>query len=424
LISSVERMELSRAVEFAIVIAALLLPCVPMSLKQGPSGGAKARRFSDSPGTANEQPVPRKEYVGDEKCAHCHQEIFDSYEKTAHHLTSQVANKNSIVGTFSPSTNIMHTSRPDLGFRMDLKGDQFFQTAIWGTPPNERTHTQRFDLVVGSGRNGQTYLFWDESQLFQLPVGYSTVLRRWINSPGYVDGTASFGRGIIPRCLECHAAYFESQFPDPDSNFYNTKNFVLGISCERCHGPGRGHVQSHEEQTQSSKSGAAMQEMPIVNPAKLSRQLQAEVCAQCHAGPGYRELRPAFSYVPGKPLEDYIDLGSDDATKDIDVHGKQVKLLMKSRCFQASKNMTCSTCHDVHRVQRDLAAFSQRCLTCHDGENMVRHASLTADSTNNCVDCHMPTLETKVVELDVNGKKVRPRLRTHWIRIYSESERQ
>jgi hypothetical protein len=417
-------MELSTGVAFAVVTAALLLPCVTWSYWQESNGSAKATNISGSQKAAGEQPNARKEYLGDQTCARCHEDIFDSYRKTAHHLTSQTANKNSIVGTFSPGTNTMHTSRPDLEFRMDSKDDEFFQTAIWGAPPNERTHTQRFDLVVGSGRKGQTYLFWDENQLFQLPVGYSTVLGRWINSPGYVDGTASFARGIIPRCLECHATYFESQFSDPHSNFYNTKNFVLGISCERCHGPGRGHVQSHDKQNEAGKGSVSAQEMPIVNPAKLSRQLQADVCAQCHAGPGERELRPAFSYAPGKPLEDYIDLGPDDMTKDIDVHGKQVKLLKKSKCFQASKNLTCSTCHDVHRVERDLAAFSQRCLSCHKSEPMAGHATLPANTTNTCVDCHMPTLETKVVELDVNGKKVRPRFRTHWIRIYSESERQ
>ena len=415
---------MSRGVEFAIVIAALLLPCVTLPHKQEPSRGTKARGVPGSPGAANEQPVPREGYVGDETCAHCHQEIFNNYEKTAHHLTSQAANKNSIVGTFSLGINTMRTSRPDLEFRMDSKDGEFFQTAIWGTPPNERTHTERFDLVVGSGRKGQTYLFWDDNQLFQLPVGYSTVLDRWINSPGYVDGTASFARAIIPRCLECHATYFESQFSDPHSNFYNTKNFVLGISCERCHGPGRGHVQSQGKQNEAGTGSVSAREMPIVNPARLSRQLQADVCAQCHAGPGERQLRPAFSYVPGKPLEDYIDLGPDDATKDIDVHGKQVKLLMKSKCFQASKNMTCSTCHDVHRVERDLAAFSQRCLSCHKSEPTAGHATLPANTTNTCIDCHMPTLETKVVELDINGKRVRPRFRTHWIRIYSESERQ
>ena len=59
---------------------------------------------------------------------------------------------------------------------MDSKEDGFSQTAVWGTPPNTRSHTERFDLVIGSGGKGQTYLFWEGDQLFQLPVGYSTVL--------------------------------------------------------------------------------------------------------------------------------------------------------------------------------------------------------------------------------------------------------
>jgi len=86
--------------------------------------------------------------------------------------------------------------------------------------------------------------------------------------------------------------------------------------------------------------------------------------------------------------------------------------------------MTCSTCREVHRVERDLTTLSQRCLTCHKSEDLTGHIKPMANKTNNCIDCHMLTLETKVVELDVNGKKVRPRLRTHWIRIYSEGERQ
>ena len=375
------------------------------------------RNVATSRTTTNKSSPPRSEYIGDAGCAHCHQAIAETYDKTAHHLTSQPATQNAILGSFRPEANTMPTSNPNLHFRMDSQDGQFFQTAVWGSPPEERTHTQRFDLVIGSGRNGQTYLFWDENQLFQLPVGYSTVVGRWINSPGYPDGTASFGRGIIPRCLECHAAYFESQFADPNANFYNTTNFVLGISCERCHGPGRAHA----EKQANGNAGA----LPaIVNPAKLPRKLQADICAQCHAGPGERELLPAFSYVPGQALEKYLDLGPSDSAQEIDVHGKQVKLLMKSRCFLASQQMTCSTCHDVHKPEPDLATLSERCVNCHKAQATGQHPKMVTATGKTCIDCHMPMLETKVVKLDVDGKTIRPRLRTHWIRVYSESERQ
>jgi len=148
------------------------------------------------------------------------------------------------------------------------------------------------------------------------------------------------------------------------------------------------------------------------------------VCGQCHGGQGTRELAPAFSYVPGQPLENYIDLGPIDSEADIDVHGKQVMLLKKSRCFQGSPNMSCSTCHDVHQRERDLAAFSQRCLTCHQIEACGVYSKLGTAIASNCIDCHMPNQESKVVFLDVHRKKINPQFRTHWIKVYSEGRAQ
>src|SRR2546422_8885079 len=86
-------------------------------------------------------------------------------------------------------------------------------------------------FVIGSGGKGQTYLFWKADQLFQLPISYWRELGQWVNSPGYRDGVANFGRPIIARCLECHASYFES-LPPPD-NRYSKTGFVLGITCEK-----------------------------------------------------------------------------------------------------------------------------------------------------------------------------------------------
>jgi hypothetical protein len=353
-------------------------------------------------------------FVGDRACLPCHQDKVETYYKTAHHLTSQVADKNSVAGTFSEGANILKTSNPDLFFRMDANAKGFFQTAVWGTPPRTWSRTERLDLVIGSGGKGQSYLFWDDDQLFQLPVGYSTVLGQWINGPGYRDGTANFERPIIPRCLECHASYVKALEPLPSNNRYDKADFVLGISCERCHGPGREHV------AQSDSKARAVLGPAIVNPARLPRERQFEVCSQCHGGQGVRELAPAFSFVPGQPLGNYIDLGPVDSN-DIDVHGKQVVLLEKSRCFQSSSNMSCATCHDVHEPERNLATFSQRCLTCHQIEKCGVYPKLGREIANNCIDCHMPNQETKVVFLDVSGKKVNPRFRTHWIKVYPSS---
>jgi hypothetical protein len=406
-------------------IAVVLLFASFLRLRaQSPSATAQNRAASPPVRTTAKKPllVPRSEYAGDDACGKCHQDKLESYNKTAHHLTSQLANKETILGTFNPGANIMRTSNPDLYFRMDARDDGFFQTAVLGSPPNEKTRTHRLDLVVGSGGKGQSYLYWDDDQLFGLPVGYSTLLRRWINGPGYVDGTAKFDRGIIPRCLECHATYFASKFPSANSNVYDTKNFVLGISCERCHGPGRGHVESFANKSATSTRRAPARR-PIVNPAKLQPQRRAETCGQCHGGHGAPEALPAFSFVPGQPLGNYINLAASGPAADVDVHGQQGKLLAKSRCFQASADMTCSSCHDIHKPEPDLAALSQRCLSCHKVEPSATHAALGNSIVNNCVDCHMPILDSKVVSLDIDGKQVPARFRTHWIRIYFEAER-
>ena len=412
--------DLRRVSALAITAGIVILACTALPHAQTPS--AKAQSAASARSTPKKPLlVPRSEYVGDEACARCHEDKAESYDKTAHHLTSQPANKNTILGTFGSGENIMRTSNPNLQFRMEAKGDQFFESAVWGTPPNEKTRTHSLDLVIGSGQQGQSFLYWDDDQLFGLPLGYSTIMHRWINGPGYVDGTARFDRGIIPRCLECHAAYFESKFPSADSNVYNTANFVLGISCERCHGPGRGHVQAQEQERGTAAKATPAAGRAIVNPAKLPSQRRAEICGQCHGGHGAPEALPAFSFVPGQPLANYLDLA--DSSKDADVHGHQGVLLAKSKCFQASPDMTCSTCHDIHKPEPDLPSLSQRCLGCHKLEMTETHGKVGGARLNICVDCHMPVLASKVVSLDVDGKQIPARFRTHWIRIYSEEDR-
>ena len=358
--------------------------------------------------------VSRDSYVGDETCATCHGDKIKTYYGTAHHLTSRRAKGDSIAGTFRPDANILKTSNPGLSFIMEIKDDGFFQTAIWGTPPFTTTRTEPIDLVIGSARKGQTYLYWKGDRLFQLPVSYWIDVGKWVNSPGYADGVANFNRPIIPRCLECHASFAESFTGSEPNNRYNKASVVLGISCERCHGPGREHVASHR----SGSSGTSAEW--IVNPAKLPRDREVEVCAQCHAGHG-KSMAGTFSYVPGERLDAYLALDRPDPKAKIDVHGNQVALLQRSRCYQSSPKMTCSTCHDVHVSQRDAAAFSSRCLTCHMIENCGEFSRLGEKIAHNCIDCHMPVQQSNAIVSDSSGKQSNARVRNHWIKVYPES---
>ena len=377
----------------------------------------QSARASQQPSQPQTAPSPevtnksRQAYVGDEACRGCHSEKLESYFQTVHHLTSRLADKDSISGSFAEGKNILKTSNPGLYFRMESRPDGFYQTSVWGIPPVTSVRSERMDVVIGSGKRGQTYLYWKSDRLLQLPISYWSDLDGWVNSPGYRDGLADFDRPVIPRCLDCHATYAESIAGPPPPNRYKPTSMVMGISCEQCHGPGRGHV---EAITANKTAGG------IVNPAKLTRERQIEVCAQCHAGHG-KPLAAAFSYVPGEPLGKYLQRTQPDPGAAVDVHGNQVALLQMSRCFRSSADMTCSTCHDVHTTQREAAGFSTHCLKCHEMHACGEFAKLGEKIAANCVDCHMPVQSSNLIVSSFIGKQTKARMRNHWIKVYPET---
>jgi hypothetical protein len=131
------------------------------------------------------RPVPtensaslRVGYGGDKACQACHRAWSESYVRTAHHLTSQLADAGSILGTFGAGENPLQTANAALHFEMEAKDGDYFETAIAGFPYMS-VRAERIDVVIGSGHRAQTYLYWRGDQLFELPVSY------WLEgSPG------------------------------------------------------------------------------------------------------------------------------------------------------------------------------------------------------------------------------------------------
>jgi len=366
--------------------------------------------------SAKKKPPSRTEYAGDQACRSCHEKESKAYLPTAHHHTSSWPSAQTMKGSFSPGSNILRTSNPYLHFEMTKSSSGYFQSAIEEPGPGKTiSRTERIDVVTGSGRRGQTYLFWKGDLLFQLPVTYWTETDGWVNSPSYPDGSPHFDKDIIPRCLECHASYFE--WMPPPVNRYRKTSLVLGIMCEKCHGPGQKHVALHR-QTPHLPAGTPE---AIVNPTKLDRDRQTDVCGLCHSGNGM-PIAPSLSFLPGDDLRDYIDIPYVSAEDAVDVHGNQVQLLRKSRCFQSTTTLTCTTCHDPHTTQRDAAAFSSTCLTCHQAKQCGEFPKLGEKISTNCIDCHMPVQESQVLFSRTNGKLLHPKVRNHLIAIYPSAK--
>ncbi len=353
-------------------------------------------------------------FAGSATCANCHKDIYESHIKTAHYLDSRPAAKEFIKGSFSRGKNKFVYNK-FMEVVLEQKKDSFFQTAfISGT----EYQSKPFDIVIGSGRKGQTYLYWDDDKLFQLPVSYFTNLNSWCNSPGFPMNLINFDRLIPAECLECHGTYAKAALDENQQTFYDKTQIIYGIDCERCHGGAAKHVafqQAHPEE----KTGKY-----IISMKQLTRQQQLDACALCHSG--FRDaITPRFTFETGDTLDNYsVARYSVDSISTLDVHGNQYGLLMASKCFKNSAQLDCSSCHNVHENEvNSPKIFSQRCITCHTD---VSHASLMLPINkkqllrNNCIDCHMPMLPSGKIILNVANAQdaVHDEVRTHKIGIY------
>ena len=395
----------------------ILLSCLHTSavVLAGSKGVDSPQRSSLRPG-----------YTGDQSCVSCHAPQSLSYVHTAHHFTSQLPDAMSVLGSTAQGSNLLKIADPapiigdpGVSYRMEKQGSSYFMTALTGFEGQMQQRREQIGVVIGSGVRGQSYLYWKGDQLFELPVSYWSDGHQWINSPGYRNGPPNFDRPASPRCLECHVGFIQALAPDPASNRYNAGSLTAGVSCEVCHGPGAQHAAAHAGGGSKTSPGAG--EM-ILNPAHFSRDRQVDLCALCHNGAGQRQIAPAFTYVPGTPLNRYLAESTEAEDLHPDVHANQVGLLKRSRCYLSSPNMTCSTCHEVHSPERGAASYSSRCLTCHSVESCGVEKKLGPSIAANCIDCHMPVQQTQAIVSQTADKVIRTSMRTHWIKVYATSD--
>jgi hypothetical protein len=373
---------------------------------------------SENDKAGNPVSAGNKGFAGSASCISCHKNIYDTHLNTAHFRTSAIASEQNIMGNFDSGKNtFIYNDRAAV--TMEKRTNGIFQVAYINGIEKK---SQRFDMVIGSGTKGQSFASWTNNNLFQLPITYFTSTNQWCNSPGYPNKIA-FNRPITSRCLECHATYAETiSAAGKEPEEFAKGDIILGVDCEKCHGPAAKHV---EFQSRNPKESIAKF---IINPANFSRQQSLDMCALCHGG-RLQKIKPSFEFTAGDKLSDYflIDSVSKDANS-IDVHGNQYGLLKASKCFLKSKTMTCNTCHNPHESEKgNVAVFSQRCISCHNDEHsnavLCKMASTLGEEINkNCSKCHMPEQPSMAIAVMLPGSEIpTPALmHTHLIKIYPD----
>ena len=359
------------------------------------------------------------DYAGSEKCGSCHKAEFNSFAHTSHFHSTMPANEQTIKGSFKKGKNIF-TYNPQLYMAMEKRDSGLFQVVYYR---GEEKIALPFDLTIGSGTKGQSFMYWHGNRLFQLPMTYFTIAGQWANSPGF-PVKVQYERPITSRCLECHSTFANVTSPWPqEPETFDRNKIIYGVGCEKCHGPGAMHIAFHEQHPDIKQA------MYIQNPAHFSRQQSLDLCALCHGG-RKQKTQPSFSFIAGDTLNHFFTTDPSAPPSDnpamVDVHGNQVGLLMSSKCFIRSNTMTCTTCHDAHSSERgNNQVFTTRCQNCHQQQHkpIPGAESITAAAIKtNCINCHMPEFPSRSITLYTSGMEA-PKaalFRTHLISVYPE----
>lgn len=370
---------------------------------------------------ASQSGAASSDYVDPGVCANCHQEISQSYSATGMGRSLQSVRAGAAVADFSGRT-VDHQASGMHYTMLQHDGKLFMRRSQIGYQGKvTNVVEEQVDYVIGSGNHARTFLHRNaQGKLIVLPVSwYTEAGGYWAMSPGYDRRDQEDLRRALPaECMFCHNAY-----PQPMKGFNPTgvdppvfpKSIAQGIDCQRCHGPGGAHVAA-------VLSGASTEviRQAIVNPAKLNRDRQLDVCMQCHLETSSSHMpneirrfdRKVFSYRPGQPLGDYklyFDPDSNRETDRFEIAHAAYRLRM-SACFQKSQ-MTCLTCHDPHKSYRGPGSTEHYVALCQGCHQSVKHtASLPQDRT--CLDCHMPKRRTDdavhVVMTDHYIQRVKP----------------
>lgn len=345
------------------------------------------------------------DYVGMAKCRQCHSDKFETFIHTGMGQSFDAATKEKSSGNFEnhPSIYDKHT---DLYYHPYWLKDSLY-IIEYRLNGRDTTHKriERVDYIIGSGQHTNSHLFSSNCYIHQMPLTYFTQKGKWDLPPGFENGYNSrFSRKIGLECMSCHNGYPEF-VQGSENKFTKVPN---GIDCERCHGPGALHVKEKEAGILVDTSKEI--DYSIVNPGKLTAELQFDLCQRCHLQ-GNTVLKPGksfYDFKPGMKLSDVMTvfLPKYEGADDEFIMASHADRLKMSACYLATaknqssgsrphKNqMTCITCHNPHVSVKETGAtqFNSSCAGCHSSPKNGCTAPETSRKANqdNCVSCHMP----------------------------------
>ena len=327
----------------------------------------------------------RHRFVGTAACIDCHTRIADRHSTSGHantfHVTADFDLAKRLNGTEFEDTLRKKTFQ----YHFDQEGLSVSLPSVFGK--------ERFPLsyALGSGTHAVTFLsllphrdgrtvglehratYYSQLQGLGLTVGHP-----FLSDP--VENAEHFGRVLdekkLVECLDCHTT--EAVIAD-----HKLVRLIPHVSCEKCHGPGRDHVEAKQAGVVGPDVSTAHRWPTAIE--------ELRTCGDCHRLP--ESLKPSELVRSSRVLPRFQPAG-----------------LMQSRCFTKSDGaLRCTTCHDPHgKASNDTTHYERICLECHRPDA----ASSCRQSDTGCINCHMPKVAFEGVAS----------FHDHWIRVRNDED--
>ena len=328
------------------------------------------------------------EFVGSEKCGICHT-VHQEWQRTHNMaLTGRSVNVENRDTWFSPQLLKKPTvdnkgAAGQLRYRHLAKGvileaaaDRNFKDIL---------DQAEVEVIFGSGARRTSPISVEKGRsMRELRLAYTSAHDSWVLAPGTEGESDPLGdpksKADTLRCFSCHATRL-----DWKEDQLQARSSVLGVQCERCHGPGSAHLKAVVESESDTK---------IWNPGLLSAHQQVVFCSQCHRQPVSIDIDPVEVLTQDSALARHAGAS-----------------LMLSKCFWRSppeSTISCIECHEPHRnISPETDPFQQTCMRCHESPAEV-HRYEEVTSASNCISCHMRTEDEGFQGV---------RYTDHWIRV-------
>lgn len=331
---------------------------------------------------------PGGAYVGSASCKECHVGESAQFVRSGHARTfrdpSQLAVARELDGKVADDPE-----RPSEQWAYHLTDQEFWIEHRGG----QATDRFKVDFALGSGHNAVTFLTMTDRQkstALEHRLTYFAQGQVLSVTPGQEaerpsTGLTAHGRELTSqktiKCLGCHATPSTSEGKAGSLN-----SLTPNVQCERCHGPGRSHVEA-------ARAGRQDLRMPF-GVGRWSADQQMFLCGECHRHPSKAS--------PG-------EIRREDPSI---VRFQPVGIMMSDCYTKSAGEFSCVTCHDPHRrVSSDTSAYEAACLSCH--KSAPKKVCPTSPK-NGCLGCHMPRINSGQGVLYTD----------HWIRTRTASDPQ